>query len=172
MGAYQGNQGAELICHQRFRAEGPSVSAISGSRVSGSRVSGLRVALDVITGRREYVLAPDARAGTAAAGPALSVSEQRDALARVLYLSEQGFWSGGRGDDSPFGTAWGTSTDRYLRDRYLDQADAILAAGFRKAPELTRGEVETALSTEGSPTEADDWIVVACNLGIAVREGG
>lgn len=144
------------------------MSVITGSRISGPRLRGLRVAFDALTGRQEYVPAP---ADVAPVGPAPSVSEQRDALAQVLYLSEQGFWSGGRGSDSPFGTVWGTSTDRYLRDRYLGQADAILAAGFRKAPALTRGEVETALRGEGSPAEADDWIVVAWNLGIEVREG-
>jgi len=148
------------------------MSVISGSRIGGSRVNGLRVALDALTGRGEYVAAPVKPAPKPDRSAAPSFDDERDALARVLYLSEQGFWSGGRGSDSPLGTAWGTSTDRYLRDRYLDQADAILAAGFRRSPAVTRDDVDTALQAEGSPTEADDWIVVAWNLGIDVQEGG
>jgi len=146
------------------------MSAISGSRIRGSRVSGLRVALDALTGRRDHVAAPRRPLPNPDRDAASSADDERDALARVLYLSEQGFWSGGRGSDSPLGTAWGTSTDRYLRDRYLDQADAILAAGFCRPPAVTRNDVETALRAEGSPTEADDWIVVAWNLGLDVQE--
>ncbi|QTE28425.1 hypothetical protein [Pengzhenrongella sicca] len=129
-------------------------------------VSGFRTALGAITGRRTPP--PPARDdGGARHNPAPSIDAQRDALAEVLYLAEQGFWDDGR--RSPFGTAWSTSTDRYLRGRYLDQADAILAAGFRQPPRLERTEIETALRSEGSGTDADDWIVVAWALGIDVR---
>lgn len=88
----------------------------------------------------------------------------------MLFLTERGFWSDGPGGDSPLDRGWGSSPDRYLRANYLDRADAILAAGFRQPPALTRSEVEVVLEREGSPTEADDWIVVAWGLGIDVRE--
>jgi len=61
----------------------------------------------------------------------VSDEDQREALAQVLFLADQGFWAGGSQPDAPQGAAWGTSTERYLRGRYLDRADAVLAAGFR-----------------------------------------
>ena len=138
-----------------------------------STTSGLRGALDALTGRRPPGAKPASRpAGRPGGTPAPTVDHQRDALAQALYRSDQGFWSSGRDDESPHGTAWGTSTERYLRGKYLDQADAILAAGFRLSPTLTRQEVEEAHHREGSTTDPDDWIVVAGALGIEVEESG
>jgi hypothetical protein len=138
-----------------------------------SHASGLRGALDALTGRRPAGARPAPRAAGRSPGtPSPTLDHQRDTLAQALYRSDQGFWSSGRDDESPHGTAWSTSTERYLRGKYLDQADVILAAGFRLCPTLTRQEVEEAHLREGSISDPDDWIVVAWALGIEVDESG
>jgi len=138
-----------------------------------STVSALRGALDALTGRVIHATGPDHHRLAASRGrSATGVEDERDELAQVLYLSEQGFWGSGRRDGAPHGTAWGTSIERYLRDKYLERADAILAAGFRKSPTFTREAVEVAHRSEGSTTDPDEWIVVAWALGIEVGAGG
>ena len=97
-----------------------------------SQVSALRVVVDAFR-RHGPTWAGPSRSpdGTLALPAGVSDEDQREALAQVLFLADQGFWAGGSDPDAPQGTAWGTSTERYLRGRYLDRADAILAAGFR-----------------------------------------
>ena len=138
-----------------------------------SRSSGLRGALTSLTGRRSLGATKPARegAGRSPGPPRPTLTEQRDTLAQALYRFDQGFWASGRDDESPLGTAWGTSTERYLRGKYLNQADAVLAAGFRHLPTLTRQEVEDTQRREGSATDPDDWIIVAWALGIDVDCG-
>ncbi|MBC7549670.1 MAG: hypothetical protein H7269_01985 [Cellulomonas sp.] len=135
-----------------------------------SQVSALRGPLDALRSRRP---AGPGLTRSPAAHPAAGVpiDDQRDALAQVLYLADQGFWASGDQADSAQGTAWGTSTERYLREGYLDRADAILAAGFRQVTSLSRESIEDAHRLEGSTTDPDDWIVVAWALGIEVESG-
>ena len=138
-----------------------------------STVSGLRGVLGTLTGRSAHTTRSEhQRVPRSRGGCTPTLDDQRDELARVLYLSEQEFWGSGRGGGTPRGTPWGTSTERYLRDTYLDRADAILAAGFRKSPAFTREAIEDAQRNEGSTADPDEWIVVACALGIEVGTGG
>lgn len=137
-----------------------------------SQVSALRGVIGALRSRRTAGTGPSRSTARSTAAPAgLPIDDQRDALAQVLYLADQGFWASGAVVESDPGTAWGTSTERYLRDRYLDRADAILAAGFRQVTSLTRETVERAHRIEGSATDPDDWIVVAWALGIEVECG-
>ena len=136
-----------------------------------SQVSALRGVLDALRSRRPAGPGPT-RSPAAQPASGVPIDDQRDALAQVLYLADQGFWaSEGDHADSAQGTAWGTSTERYLRDGYLDRADAILAAGFRQVISLSRESIKDAHRLEGSTTDPDDWIVVAWALGIEVESG-
>jgi len=117
---------------------------------------GLKGALGALTDRVVRGGGPDHHPAGSRGRPAATLANQRDELARVLYLSEQGFWGSGPAGGTPRGTAWGTSSERYLRERYLDRADAILAAGFRKHAPVTPEPVEVAQHSAARSIPASD----------------
>jgi len=133
-----------------------------------SALSGYREALSALTGRSEGVQRGAQRLTSARRGPASTPAGRREELAQVLYLGEQGEWGSSSPDGPAGGTPWGTSTERFLRDRYLRLADAVLAAGYRRSPACTREQVEEAQREQGATADADEWILVAWSLGIDV----
>ena len=133
-----------------------------------SALSGYRGALSALTGRLESTQHGGLRRAPLLREPASTPAGRREELAQVLYLGEQGEWGSSRPGGPAGGTPWGTSTERFLRDRYLRLADAVLAAGYRRRPACTREQVEDAQREQGATADADEWILVAWALGIDV----
>ena len=136
-----------------------------------SALSGYRQTFSALTGRSESLPRGPQRRAPVLRAPASTPAGRREELAQVLYLGEQGEWGSSSPDGPVGGTPWGTSTERFLRDRYLRLADAVLAAGYRRTPVCTREQVEDAQREQGAAADADEWILVAWALGIDVGTG-
>ena len=115
-----------------------------------SALSGYRDAFSALTGRSDHARRQAlARSSVGPASPdeASTPAGRREELAQVLYLGEQGAWGSGSPDGPDGSTPWGTSTERFLRDRYLRLADAVLAADYRRTPVGTQEQIDDALPT-------------------------